>query len=407
MPRRLIPFFGLLTLLLTALAPPVALAQSPLPRVLLVGDSWAEFLWFNRSLSSVFAANGSPEITEKGDRTALGGTTAAEWAGPEGLGLLSDEIAANPSLEVIQITLGGNDILAGESDGGWFVGMGEVAQAALFARIASDIATVVDHVLAADPDLRVVLSAYDYPNFVDGSPLVCAGLWSDLGLPTPREINTASVGFDAVIAELAASRPRVTFVSHGGILQRDFGFPDRGIAPGQLQPPGDLTLPSPPEAMLGIPGLLDCIHLSPAGYHSIAQNLWDRFYRNFFSAGSPGGSPCVEDAFTLCLGGDRFRVSAIFQAGTGPSARARPIGLTEDTGLFTFRNPDNVELIVKVLDACAPPFRRYWVFAAGLTDQEVTLTVEDTQAGEIRTYTNPFGTPFAPVQDTDAFATCP
>jgi hypothetical protein len=41
------------------------------------------------------------------------------------------------------------------------------------------------------------------------------------------------------------------------------------------------------------------------------------------------------------------------------------------------------------------------------TDVNVILTVTDTQTGAIQTYTNPQGTPFQPIQDTNAFATCP
>ena len=84
------------------------------------------------------------------------------------------------------------------------------------------------------------------------------------------------------------------------------------------------------------------------------------------------------------------------------------MALTSDSGYFWFFNPANIEVVVKVLNACtqAPP--RYWVFAAGLTNVEVTLQVTDTQAGgSPKTYVNPLGTPFAPIQDTGAFATCP
>jgi hypothetical protein len=35
------------------------------------------------------------------------------------------------------------------------------------------------------------------------------------------------------------------------------------------------------------------------------------------------------------------------------------------------------------------------------------VTVTDTASGAVRAYTNPQGTAFAPVQATDAFATCP
>ena len=43
---------------------------------------------------------------------------------------------------------------------------------------------------------------------------------------------------------------------------------------------------------------------------------------------------------------------------------------------------------------------------AGFTLPEVLMTVTDTQTGEVRTYTNPQGTAFEPVQDTSAFL-CP
>jgi hypothetical protein len=53
-------------------------------------------------------------------------------------------------------------------------------------------------------------------------------------------------------------------------------------------------------------------------------------------------------------------------------------------------------------------FGRHWVFAAGLTDVETEIvTVTDTLDGASRRYLNAAGTAFQPVQDTDAFATCP
>jgi len=44
---------------------------------------------------------------------------------------------------------------------------------------------------------------------------------------------------------------------------------------------------------------------------------------------------------------------------------------------------------------------------AGLTDVEVELRVTDTETGDLKTYVNPQGKRFQPVQDTQAFATCP
>ena len=116
---------------------------------------------------------------------------------------------------------------------------------------------------------------------------------------------------------------------------------------------------------------------------------------------------CVSDATTICLNDGRFGVTASWRTNDGSSGQATAFPLTLDAGYFWFFSPENVEVVVKVLDACDTSFRAYWVFAAGLTNAEVTLTVTDTATEEVRTYTNPRGVPFTPVQDTSAFLTCP
>lgn len=83
------------------------------------------------------------------------------------------------------------------------------------------------------------------------------------------------------------------------------------------------------------------------------------------------------------------------------------MSLTDASGYFWFFSSDNVELVLKALNACSAPSPKYWLFASGLTDVNVDLVVTDTKSGMVKTYTNPLGRPFAPIQDTDAFATCP
>ncbi len=106
----------------------------------------------------------------------------------------------------------------------------------------------------------------------------------------------------------------------------------------------------------------------------------------------------------LNLNNNRFRVTADWTTDDG-SGQGLGTELTGDTGQFYFFSPNNIELVVKVLDACDIA-DRFWVFAGGLTDVGVVLTVEDLVSGEIQTYTNELGTAFEPIRDTDAFATC-
>ena len=62
-------------------------------------------------------------------------------------------------------------------------------------------------------------------------------------------------------------------------------------------------------------------------------------------------------------------------------------------------------MIAKVLDGCSIN-SNFWVFAAGLTNVNVTMVVEDTATGSAKTYMNPQGQAYQPLQDTSAFS-CP
>lgn len=123
------------------------------------------------------------------------------------------------------------------------------------------------------------------------------------------------------------------------------------------------------------------------------------------SAGFVGSGPCTPDVESLCLNNGRFRVSAAWQTAAG-SGTGTAIPGTADTGQFWFFSSDNVEMVVKVLNGCGLN-QRYWVFAGGLTNVKVTLTVTDMSNNTVKVYTNPINTPFQPIQDTAAFATCP
>jgi len=114
---------------------------------------------------------------------------------------------------------------------------------------------------------------------------------------------------------------------------------------------------------------------------------------------------CTPDATSLCLNGGRYLVRAAYRTPQGTTANGIAVSLTNTTGYFWFFSADNVEVVVKVVDGCSFNSRK-WVFAGGLTNVSVTITVTDTQTGIIRMYDNPLNVPFQPVQDLSAF-TCP
>ncbi len=125
----------------------------------------------------------------------------------------------------------------------------------------------------------------------------------------------------------------------------------------------------------------------------------------YLAPATAGAFVCAPAATALCLNQGRFKVEATFDTGT-QSGQAQVVKLTDETGYLWFFSDTNVEAVVKVLDACTFN-QKFWVFAGGLTDVQVRLTVTDSSTGAVRTYDNPRGSAFQPILDTSAFATCP
>jgi len=162
-----------------------------------------------------------------------------------------------------------------------------------------------------------------------------------------------------------------------------------------ILPPG--TAPFVIEQEIGpLPAGDYVVQVSTVNDHSLASHRFHVF----------AASECIPSDTALCLQRSRFRVSATWRTATAQGvAKVRPE--TADSGSLWFFLPDNLELLVKVLDACQNPDPKYWVFAAGLTDVEVDISVTDTATQTTRHYRNALGAPFAPVLDTAAFDCAP
>lgn len=122
-------------------------------------------------------------------------------------------------------------------------------------------------------------------------------------------------------------------------------------------------------------------------------------------------APCVPSSTVLCVKGGRFQVETSWRSNAAAplaAATAVPLSFAPSSGLFYFFGAENIEMLVKVLNACVPTLgNKYWVFFAATTNVEFQLTVTDTDNGRRRFYFNPLNQPAVPVQDTEAFATCP
>ncbi|MFY9825208.1 MAG: right-handed parallel beta-helix repeat-containing protein [Thermoanaerobaculia bacterium] len=109
---------------------------------------------------------------------------------------------------------------------------------------------------------------------------------------------------------------------------------------------------------------------------------------------------CAAGPTALCLSASRFRVQLAWNDGRGHTGSGQAVALSADTGYFWFTSANNIEVIIKVLDARTFN-NHFWVFYGALSNLEYTLTVTDTQTGSVKTYHNPQGH-FGSVGDTSA-----
>lgn len=115
-------------------------------------------------------------------------------------------------------------------------------------------------------------------------------------------------------------------------------------------------------------------------------------------------SRCVPGEETLCLNEERFQASGTwtnYEGGSG-TAKAAPLEDRDDSGLFWFFRPENVELTLKVLDGC-PVNGHWWVFLSSGSTVEFGLSVTDTSTGAEWTYQNALGETAPLIADIEAF----
>jgi hypothetical protein len=92
-------------------------------------------------------------------------------------------------------------------------------------------------------------------------------------------------------------------------------------------------------------------------------------------------------------------VRANYQDYSGGVGTGQAVTLTSDTGYFWFFDQSNVEVVTKMVSFCGSGTNNVGVYAGGLTDIQVTLTVTDVKTSLVKTYTNPLGTPFQLIRE--------
>jgi glucose/arabinose dehydrogenase len=116
-------------------------------------------------------------------------------------------------------------------------------------------------------------------------------------------------------------------------------------------------------------------------------------------------SPSIPDAPltpNLDLLGGRFRLTVAWASPwNGDSGVGEAVPLTDQSGMFTFFGPANLEMAVKMVDGT--DFNgHFWIYWTALSNLETVLTVEDLFTSRIRRFTKP-GSQFGAGATIEAF----
>jgi lysophospholipase L1-like esterase len=270
MTRRL----TLLGLFLLAWVPSI-LAEEAVPRILIVGDSWAASVATKHhdpippgfgTFDAVLQEAGFSGIRTEGSRTAWGGRKASDWVKPENLALIREELDAHLGIRFVHLIIGGNDFLTLAQETPVIEIRGKTQEergTAYWQPIVEKIRVIIETALEARPDVCVVLAEYDY---LDPPAMEKAYGFNFQGAST-EEVNTWLVELGeekaAMVRAISTRYPgRAVYVENWGALQEKFTGAVRGPAGGM-----------PAEAQVG-----DGVHPNDAGHRALLQKAIREYY---------------------------------------------------------------------------------------------------------------------------------
>ncbi len=226
---------------------PLNLLEEGKDRIILAGDSWAAFPCSFDSMEKVLKyVNSRLKNDWRCQQTSRLGMRADEWLGTKEDLELTDIIIHDKRIKFIYLSLGGNDVLDG-----WNVNMNSSEEDKLLVRISSDLKRITDKYLALRPDLKIIISGYDYPHFkLNHAIPVYRKIYNRMGRPTPAQLNKALAGFSAYLSSLM-DRKQTFYIHHLGLMQYYDGIPPSIMAPGSTLPPAHISPFDRPELVGG------------------------------------------------------------------------------------------------------------------------------------------------------------
>ncbi len=276
-------------------------------KILLIGDSWANFIGTDQVINTTFEKWGHSNYKFLTNGIlAENGTQTSDFLQPVKLNEIAAQLNANPSIKIVHLSIGGNDVL-----NDWNKNWSPAKTDSLLDSVYNRLTAIIDFIKVNKPGVQILWSGYAYPNFGEIinelAPFQTThpfyATWAGMGSPTFTELNGILNYFSDTITALAAIDPQVNFVKATGLMQYSYGqlvnlsVPPSGNYPALTapMPDGYPDYPSPKLSMRTYLIFRDCFHLTPAGYGVLLDYQTQKYYHKAL----------MDDQYFLSEGGTR------------------------------------------------------------------------------------------------------
>lgn len=265
------------------------------PRVLLVGDSWANAVRQWHALESSFKEAGMGDIGVAGETTTVSGSRADQWVTKEYQDKIAAALAGHPSIDTIHLIISLNDVIHRIRVVNVFEKWDEERRNSEWRTIAGDVRKIVEYCLSFPQVKHVALAGYDYMNAETARECLTArGHVFTLGGMTQAQVNACFIAVERLELELAKEIKGCAYVQNFGLAQHHFDEPKGAPAPGDPPdyspfPGGNPDYPMPDKAFdpvvvgeRSFPG--DGIHPNKDSHKRMCLHAIDQCYRGWFAA---------------------------------------------------------------------------------------------------------------------------
>ncbi|MCB0350842.1 MAG: hypothetical protein KDD38_06645 [Bdellovibrionales bacterium] len=264
--------------------------------ILVVGDSWAwlscQFGSFDAELKHQGYKSENAEVRAKiygCNQTTEGGLKSYHLVEEKYQYKIREQLLKHEDVKIVYISAGGNDFSKY-----WNKQNTEAEETAIFEKIRSHLQNVSDFILSVRPDVKILITGYDYPNFKDFIQIKpYKEKFENMGRPSVLELNSALLRMAAYLStRLNNSAGNINYIHHYGLMHYYYGQKKYGLEKKQTAHPslisspdspesfgGDISMETPPEGCMRVTKkYLDAFHLSPNGFqkafrHSIYMYL--------------------------------------------------------------------------------------------------------------------------------------